>query len=116
MNEANFLFYDTNMITWQVVWSGVVVWAIKNMKGSRLSIFSWIHEHSFYVNRAVAVIASGLVALGLHWQYGYDAVDNGTLTFTITGVSLLGILDHIRDWIFSYMIQQSGYRISTLKE
>lgn len=106
------LYYDADILTKQIVFSAIVVWAMRLMKGSDWPIFSWISEHSYTINRTLAILASGAVSLGLHWNYGYSAADSGTFTLTITGVSIAGILDNGRDWIFSYIVQQTGYRLT----
>lgn len=107
------MYFDANLLTHQIVWSALVVWVMRVLKASKSPWLAWISAHSFLVNRTIAIVASGAVALGLHWKYGYDsAVNNGTLTITLTGASFWGLVDHGRDWLFSYIVQQSGYRIT----
>lgn len=74
-------------------------------------MFSWINENSYKLNRAIAIIASGVVALGIGWQYSY-LPDEGVLTLAITGLKYDSIYATAKQWIFSYIVQQTGYRIT----
>jgi hypothetical protein len=86
------------------------------MKKSSLPMFAWIDKDSTQVTRWLGIVSSGLVALGLHWNFSYDHAANGTFVFTLTGVTLASLLEHARDWGISYASQQVGYHVGEVPE
>lgn len=107
------MYFDANILTYQFISSAIVVFLLNKAKKAKLPILKWINEDSWHVNRTLAVIASGLVSLGLHWNYSYDG-DAGVLTLSLSGLTLASVLEHGREWLLSYVIQQGQYRISQI--
>ena len=104
------MYYDSQAISSQVVASAVIVWLIRRIKASAL--IPWVNENTKVINKTLAVVMSGIAAIGVGWNYTYSAADDGTLVFTITGLSFSSIIGYIKSWIFSYVVQQSGYRLT----
>lgn len=72
-----------------------------------------MNDNTYAINKFVAVVASGLVAIGINWNYAYS--DDGLLTLTISGLTPMGIYAGIKQWVFSYVVQQTGYKITERK-
>lgn len=108
------MYYDANILANQIGASGLTVWLIRAMKQSHLPMFAWINEHSWLVNRTLAILASLAVSLGLSYQYSYTP--EGILTLSLSGLTVASLIDHARIWLVGYMIQQSGYRLTEPKE
>lgn len=67
--------------------------------------FPLIQAEAKVLNRLVAIGASFLVAIGLHWSFEAQA---GVLT--ITGLTAANISHGVMAWIQQYSIQQLSYR------
>jgi len=104
------VYYDSQIITSQVVLSAIVVNIFRIIKKSKL--IPWINGNTKILNKIIAVAASGLVALGINWNYSYTPDNDGTIAIMITGVSLAGLYSMAKTWVFSYIVQQSGYRMT----
>lgn len=93
----------------QLTTSAVIVWVIERLKAAKW--FPWLSVETWRLNRAIAVILSGLAALGIHAEF--NSVEG---ILTITGLTLTSILHGGADWISSFVIQQvlfRGYRGAT---
>ncbi len=110
------MYFDANILVWQWISSGVVVMLIRWMKKTSLPMFAWIDKDSTTISRWLGIVSSGLVALGLHWNFSYDHAANGTFIFTLTGVTFASLLEHARDWGLSYASQQVGHHVSQVPE
>ena len=109
------MYFDVNILTWQMVWSGFVVTVLGYLKKSNLPALSWVNSNTWRVNRTLAVVSSAVVALGIHWNYSYDVAEHGgRLLLEITCLNPSCILEHLKDWGVSYMFQQMGYRMTAL--
>jgi len=102
------IYYDSQIIASQIVFSSIIVWLFRLAKQS--SYISFINGETPKVNRMIAIVSSGLVALGLNWTYSYTP--EGILTIQVTGLTLMGIYEGSKQWIFSYIVQQTGYRVT----
>ena len=97
-------------ISTQVALSAIIIWLMNWAKRSKLVTFMSAETET--VNRLVAVALTGLASLGVHMTHSYDPLaDGGTFHLVITGVALGSILAHGRDWIFSYVVTKSGYKL-----
>lgn len=87
----------------QVTTSAIIVWLLQLAK--RMWWIPWIDEHSAALNRFVAIIASGVGALGLSVHF-----DPTLGIATITGLTASDIIAGLGGWIQSYVWQQILYR------
>ena len=88
--------------------SAVVVWVLQIIKKSEK--IPWITRDTAKINRVVAVLLSGVAALGVTWVFVPST--NGAHTLTITIPSLAAIASSAWIWLKSFAIQEWIYRSS----
>lgn len=86
----------------QITISAVVVYIIEVVKRSKF--FPWLTTETAKLNRYVAIVLSGLAALGINATF-----TDGTLT--ITGLTVAGILTGALVWLKSFIVQQGMFKI-----
>jgi|HubBroStandDraft_6_1064221.scaffolds.fasta_scaffold671645_2 hypothetical protein len=97
--------------------AAVIAYIISMMKNSNWKIFAWISGETPKVNRAVAVVLSGIATVGIHATFA-----KGTLV--VTGLSATVILTGLWHWgvQFAYThgwfkaTSQSGELLALLKQ
>jgi len=105
------IYYDSQIIASQVVFSSIIVWLFREVK--KCGWITFINGETPKVNKLIAIISSGLVALGLNTTYSYTP--EGIFTLQVTGLTLIGVYEGLKQWMFSYIVQQTGYRITEPK-
>lgn len=103
------VYYDTNVLINQVIYSVIGDFVIRRAKTSRL--LPWINAYTPKINRTVAIITSAIGALGISYKYSYSS--DGVLAITITGLTLLSLWEGAKVWLVSYMFQQGTYQLVT---
>lgn len=88
--------------------SAVVVWLLQIIKKSQK--VPWITKDTAKINRLVAVLLSGVAALGVTWVFVPST--NGAHTLTITIPSIAVIASSAWIWLKSFAIQEWIYRSS----
>jgi hypothetical protein len=96
----------------QITLSAVIVFLIQLAKNT-----SWIPKvdiNSDKLNRWLAVILSGVAAVGIHWAYdaNFSWVSGGVLTIIWPGFN--GVVHGAWEWLQSFAVQEWMYR-STVK-
>lgn len=93
---------DANLLGTTVTFSAISVFIVNFLKGRKW--FPLLSNNTKWANRIVAILLSGLSAVGIHaaWSSG------GTLT--ITGLTLTGILAAGWLWIKSFALQEWIYQ------
>ena len=86
----------------QLTSSAVVVYAIELVKKS--AIFPWLTAETKTLNRWLAVIGSGIAAIGVH--FAYDAKDGALV---ITGLTLGAVAHGLWHWAQQYALTQLAY-------
>jgi hypothetical protein len=97
-----------NPLSAQVVISAVVVYLLQLAKKSRL--IPWLTMETGRLNRVVAVIASLLSAVGIHFTYNRS---QGVLV--ISGLTLVGIATFAWRWLVSFVSQQLIFQTAVQK-
>lgn len=98
----------------QITAAGISTWLINVMKKSNLKQFSWINEHSIFVNRAVSAGFAIVSTSGIHmlWHGNGESMSAGG-TFTLVLASgWMGELQR-STWktLGSYFMQQFATRM-----
>ena len=92
----------TEHVISQVTTSAVIAYFLEWLKGTRL--FPWLSMETAKLNRVVAVILSGIGALGVHANF-----DQTSGVLTITGLTVVTILHGLWDWAQAFVTQQVIY-------
>ena len=92
----------TDHILSQISTSAMIVYGLEWLKMCKW--FRWLDLESKKLNRIVAVILSGLGAIGVHGEF-----DPGAGTLLITGLSTVTILHGLWDWAQAFVTQQVIY-------
>ncbi len=101
---------DANVVTQfgdQLTASAVIVFLINALK--KASWFPWLNAQTDKLNRAVALVFSGLAALGIHTSHTWSA-SSGVFVLTVKGLTLAGILAAAWAWLKSFAVQEFVYR------
>lgn len=88
--------------------SAVVVWLLQIIKKSEK--IPWITKETAKINRIVAVLLSGVAALGVTWTFTPTA--NGGHLFSAAIPSTVTLLSSGWLWLKSFAIQEWIYRSS----
>lgn len=99
-----------SLATDQVVVSFIIVWILQRLK--KASWFPWLSAEKTNVLRYVAVLASGLGALGIGFHFTAS-----THELVISGLSFGGILEGVTSWVRSHIFQEgiySGFQVKDL--
>ena len=88
--------------------SAVVVWVLQMVKKSEK--VPWITKETAKINRIVAVLLSGVAALGVTWVFAPAA--NGGHTLSISIPSAVTLVSSAWLWLKSFAIQEWIYRSS----
>lgn len=97
-----------NDISTQLVASSIAVWVIQIIKKSKY--FPWITAQTGRLNRVVAVVVSGLTAVGIHVTF-----DHSSGVLTISGLTAAGIVVGFGTWLKSFVMQELVYQGVTTK-
>lgn len=97
---------DASVLGTQLTMSAVIVFILQVLK--KASWFPWLSDQTQRLNTIVAVVLSGLAALGIHSSF-----DPASHVLTITGLSPAGIAHAAIDWIRSYAMQYGYFKLVT---
>jgi len=92
--------------------SAVVVFVLQILK--KWQKIPWINQESAKLNRVLAVVLSGISALGVTWVF--TPAVNGGHVITITIPSLVAIVGAAWIWLKSFAIQEWIYQSSVTKD
>lgn len=98
---------NESLILSQIGSSALVVFLLQKAKESKW--FPFLTTETAKLNRVVAVIAAGLVSVGVHTTF-----DKSAGTLVITGLTVSGILHGLWAWLNSYAVQHSIYKVTTI--
>jgi len=101
---------DHSVVATQITLASISVAALQWLKSTRF--FPWATQETARFNRFLAVITSGIAALGVHlsWQSG---TETGTYIVTITGATIGGVAAMGWVWIKQFVMQELVYRTAT---
>jgi len=85
--------------------SALIVMVINGLKKNPK--FSWMSMHTPAINRTVAIVAAFVAALGIHMTF-----DKSGGVLTITGLTMVGMLQMGVAWFKSFIWQQTIYNFS----
>jgi hypothetical protein len=102
------MIYDGQVIANSVVYAALGNWFIGHVKKSKL--VPLINEQTYWINKTFAMLVAGIAALGVTYTYSYSA--EGVLTVVINGLTLGGLWISFKTWLFSYVLQQTGYHLT----
>lgn len=95
---------ETELISSQLAFayatSAVMEW-LKHQKW-----FPLLDKEAKVLNRLFAVVASFIVAVGIHWTF-----DSSQGTLVITGLTLAGVGHGFIAWVQQYAFQQGSYKL-----
>lgn len=72
--------------------------------------FPLMQDKSAQLNRAMAMLAAFITAIGVHWVSDWQAA-NGVLTITISGLTWANIGHGFIAWIQQYAMQQGFWKV-----
>ena len=98
---------DHSVVATQITLASISVAALQWLKSTKF--FPWATQETARFNRILAVIVSGVAALGVHftWQSGPET---GTYIVTITGATIGGVAAMAWVWIKQFVMQELVYR------
>lgn len=103
------VYLDPQIIAKQMEANAAFSFLLEYVKNS--SRFSFITCSSKRLNQVLGIIASGLIALGISYNYSYDAaLDGGTLTLVLGHISIGSLWTGLTQWFFSFLTQQGIYK------
>lgn len=102
------VYYDGQVIANQIVYGAIGTFVIQKIKSSKLVPF--INEQTYWINRTLAILTSGIAAIGINYSYSYTS--DGVLNIAITGLTFWGLVEGMKQWLFAYVIQQTGYKLT----
>lgn len=91
-----------DLIGTQLTSAAVVVYLLQKIKQARW--IPWVREQTRALNQALAIMAAGATAIGIHWTF-----DPAAGALTITGLTLSGLTHGTWEWIKQVAIQQVLY-------
>ncbi len=94
-----------DLILSQFTASGIAVWLLQKIKGSPK--IPQVTQQTDGLNRVLAVLLAALTAGGITYGYAWEA---GTLTFSIQGLTVTGILSFLWHIATSLTAQEVIYR------
>lgn len=106
------MFYDAQMITNSVVYAGVGNWIVKKLKDSELVPF--INKSTYWLNHAVAILTALAGTIGIAYTYTWNPTE-GIFQLAFSGLTLTTILAGIKQFLFQYILQQTGYSMTKEK-
>ena len=90
----------------QFIISGLAAYLLEHLKNS--TWMKWFTpETSRKTKQVIAILVSGVTALGIHWSY-----DGTAGTLTITGLTAAAVVEHGWDWLRAWYLQQLVYDIA----
>ncbi len=95
---------DMDVAAGTIVSSTFVVWIIDLLK--RTEWFPWLGRETLRANQIAAVIGAIITAAGIHFVME-PAVETGTYTMHITGLSLANLW-HLMEGVASSVVTQQG--------
>lgn len=95
----------------QITYSAMVVWLMQRAKNAKW--LPWIGDNSTHVNRAVSIVSSAFVAVGVHWTMQGTFIQGSIITIQIPGAMALwmGFLH----WFQSFVTQETLYQVVSNK-
>lgn len=103
------VYLDPQILAKQVEANAAFSFVLEYIKNS--SHFSFITCDTKKLNKYIAMVASGLIALGISYNYSYDpALDGGTLTLVLGHISIASLWTGLTQWFFSFITQQGVYK------
>lgn len=93
-------------LTTQVVLNVVMAWLLEKIKNSPL--VPLLDSSKPKLNRFMAIVASGLTALGVHLTTAHP--DTGTYVITVTGITGSGLATSAFHWLKSFIFQEIAYQ------
>jgi hypothetical protein len=107
------VYYDGQVVANQVVYAAAGNWLLNKVKTSK--IFPFLNESTYLANKLAAMGIAAITAFGINYTYTYAPAD-GVLNIAITGLTIAGIFEGAKQFMFSYVLQQGMYNGMKWKE
>ena len=102
------IYTDGQVLADSVVYAAVANTLIGYLKKAKW--FPWLNGTTFYLNRFAAITTALIATFGINYSHSYTS--DGVLTITLTGLTLVGMLAGLKQFIVSYAIQQGSYHLT----
>jgi len=100
------IYLDPQILQSQVISAGAASFILEKVKDSKL--MPMINCDSDTLNKWIGIIMAGITAAGITFNYSYTP--EGLFTLTIANLTVWGVFDSLKTWLFQYMVQQWAYK------